>query len=143
MVGTVNLVTVGSSTISNQLVAGLIIVRHMKSILEQSLPLRVQGPMKSTHNALHKAFMTSFSGTHPYFWLCLLFIWQNLQDLMYDQIVLHIPFQYIIDIIISLRHEWPCRGNGDTNYQLTSLCHRDTGIISLSFLHSTFVTSIS
>ncbi len=42
MVGTViNLATVGSSTISNQLVAGLIIVRHMKSILEPFSPLRV------------------------------------------------------------------------------------------------------
>jgi hypothetical protein len=38
--GTVTL-TVGSSTISNQLVAGSIMVRHMKSILEPSLPLRV------------------------------------------------------------------------------------------------------
>jgi hypothetical protein len=38
--GTVTL-TVGSSTISNQLVVVLIIVRHLKSILEPSLPLRV------------------------------------------------------------------------------------------------------
>ena len=40
MVGTVNLVTVGSLTILNQLVAGSIIVRHMKSILILSLPFR-------------------------------------------------------------------------------------------------------
>jgi hypothetical protein len=41
LVGTVNLVTVGSCTISNQLVAQSIIVRHMKSILVLSWPLRV------------------------------------------------------------------------------------------------------
>ncbi len=34
-------VTVGSFTILNQLVVGLIMVRHMKSILDPSLPLRV------------------------------------------------------------------------------------------------------
>jgi hypothetical protein len=34
VLGTVNLVLVGSSTISNQLVAGSIIVRHVKLILE-------------------------------------------------------------------------------------------------------------
>ncbi len=33
--------TVGTSTILSQLVVGLIMVRHMKSILEPSLPLRV------------------------------------------------------------------------------------------------------
>jgi hypothetical protein len=38
--GNVTLI-VGSSAISNQLVAGLIMVRHMKSILDLSLPLRV------------------------------------------------------------------------------------------------------
>ncbi len=47
----VSLWSFGSSTISNQLVAGSIIVRHIKSILEPSLPLRVYGPMRSTHNA--------------------------------------------------------------------------------------------
>jgi hypothetical protein len=34
--------------------------------------------------------MTSFGGTCPYFWLCLLFIWQDPQDLTYDRIVLRI-----------------------------------------------------
>ncbi len=37
----VSLWSFGSSTISNQHVAGSIIVRHIKSILEPSLPLRV------------------------------------------------------------------------------------------------------
>ena len=56
----------GSSIISNQLVAGSIIVRHIKSILEPSLPLRVYGPMRSTHNASQGVVMTSFCGTCPH-----------------------------------------------------------------------------
>ncbi len=39
MVGTVNLVTVGSLTILNQLVAGSIIAKRMMSMLVPSLPL--------------------------------------------------------------------------------------------------------
>ncbi len=69
LVGTVDLVTVDNSTISNQLVPGSIIVRHMQSILEPSLPLRVWGSMRSTHNALQGVVMTSFGDTCPYFWL--------------------------------------------------------------------------
>ena len=42
---------IGNSTISNQLVAGSIIMMHIKSITVLSLPLRVYGPMRSTHNA--------------------------------------------------------------------------------------------
>ncbi len=41
--------TMGSSTISNQLEAGLIMVRAIKSICKLSLPLRMYGPMRSTH----------------------------------------------------------------------------------------------
>jgi hypothetical protein len=55
--------TVGSSTNSNQLVARSIMVRHMKSILEASCPLRVSGPMRSTHTALQRVVMTSFDST--------------------------------------------------------------------------------
>ncbi len=36
----------GNSTISNQLEAGSIIVRHIKSICDPSLPLRVYGPTR-------------------------------------------------------------------------------------------------
>ncbi len=35
----------GSFTISNQLEAGLVMIRAMKSICKLSLPLRVYGPM--------------------------------------------------------------------------------------------------
>jgi hypothetical protein len=36
--------------------------------------------MRSTHNAHQGVVMTSFGSTCPYFWLCLLFIWQEVQD---------------------------------------------------------------
>jgi hypothetical protein len=45
--------TNGNSTISNQLDAGPIMVRTMKSMTVPSLPLRVYGPTRSTHNVLH------------------------------------------------------------------------------------------
>jgi hypothetical protein len=48
------------------------------------------------------------------FWLCLLF-WQDLQDLSCDRMVLCIPFQYITDLLVSLRREWLGLGTGDTN----------------------------
>ncbi len=41
--------TTGNSAISNQLEVGSIMVRATKSICELSLPLRVYGPMRSTH----------------------------------------------------------------------------------------------
>ncbi len=44
-----SLLTKGSSTISNQLEAGSIMVRAIKSICEPSLPLIVYGPIRSTH----------------------------------------------------------------------------------------------
>jgi hypothetical protein len=59
----VSLWSFGRSTISNQLVAGSNIVRHIKLILELSLPLRVYGPIRSTHNAFQGVVMTSFCGT--------------------------------------------------------------------------------
>ena len=59
----VSLWSFGRSTISNQLVAGSNIVRHVKLILELSLPLRVYGPIRSTHNAFQGVVMTSFCGT--------------------------------------------------------------------------------
>jgi hypothetical protein len=33
----------------------------------------------------------------------------------YDQMVLCIPFQYIMDLLVSLRCEWLGLDNGDTN----------------------------
>ena len=66
----------------------------------------------------------------PYFWLCLLF-WQDLQDLSYDRMVLCIPFQYITDLIVSLRCEWLGLGDGDTT---DCPIHRDDGMIDFIFI---------
>ena len=52
LLGTVEISTIGISTSLNPIVAGLFFVRPMKSILAPSLPLRVYGLMRSTHNAL-------------------------------------------------------------------------------------------
>ena len=60
VLGTVNFVTVGSSVILNQLVAGSIMVRHMKLILVLSLLLRVYYLTRCTHNALWGVIMNSF-----------------------------------------------------------------------------------
>ncbi len=55
--------TNGSSTISNQLDVGLIIVRTMKSMtVHPSLLLRVYGPTRSTHNALHGITIMGLGG---------------------------------------------------------------------------------
>ncbi len=46
---------------------------------------------------------------------CVSCFWQDLQDLSYGKMVLYIPLQSIMDLIVSLRREWPEPGNGDTN----------------------------
>ncbi len=46
---------------------------------------------------------------------CVFWFWQDLQDLSYDRMVLCIPFQYIMDLLVSLRREWLGLGNDDTN----------------------------
>jgi hypothetical protein len=39
----------------------------------------------------------------------------KIYKISYDRMVLCIPFQYITDLIVSLRCEWLGLGNGDTN----------------------------
>ncbi len=58
--------TTGSSAISNQLEAGWIMVRAIKSICELSLPLRVYGPIRLTHKHSQGFVMTVFGGRCPY-----------------------------------------------------------------------------
>ncbi len=58
---------VGNSTTSNQLEAGLIMVRAMKSIDKPSLPLSVYGPTRSTQRASHGVLITILGGKCPYF----------------------------------------------------------------------------
>jgi hypothetical protein len=95
--------TRGSSAISNQLEAGSIMVRAIKSICKLSLPLRVYGPMRSTHKHSQGFFMTVFGGSCPYLRDPLLLIWQDLQDFVSDRMVVGIPFQYIAAFILSSR----------------------------------------
>ncbi len=75
-------VTVGNYIVSNQLIAGSIMVRHMVLILVLSLPLRVYYLMRCTHNALWGVIMNSFDSTISYFG-CVSCFWQDLQDLFY------------------------------------------------------------
>jgi hypothetical protein len=56
-------VTVGSYIVSNQLIAGSIMVRHMEVILVLSLPLRVYYLMRCTRNALWGVIMNRFDNT--------------------------------------------------------------------------------
>jgi hypothetical protein len=58
---------VGNSTTLNQLEAGLIMVRAMKSIDKPSLPLSVYGPMRLTQKASHGVLITILGGKCPYF----------------------------------------------------------------------------
>ncbi len=81
--------TMGSSAISNQLEARLIMVRAIKSICKLSLPLRVYGPMRSTHKHSQGFVVTVFSGRCPYLRDHLLLIWQDLQDIVSDRMVVH------------------------------------------------------
>ncbi len=90
-------------------------VRAMKSIDEPSLPLRVYGPMRSTHRASQGVLITIFDGRCPYFSDRFLFIWQVMHDFVIDRMVVHIPFRYIAAFIVSSRRV--CRGaedSGDT-----------------------------
>ncbi len=74
-------VTVGSYVVSNQLIVGSIMVRHMRLILVLSLPLRVYYLRRCTHNALRGVILNSFDSIKSYFG-CVSYFWQDLQDLM-------------------------------------------------------------
>jgi hypothetical protein len=63
LLGTVNFVTVSKNIVSNQLIAGSIMVRHMILVLVLSLPLRVYYLMRCTHNALWGVIMDRFDST--------------------------------------------------------------------------------
>jgi hypothetical protein len=78
------LVTTGSSTISNQLEAGSIMVRAMKSITEPSMPLRVYGPTRLTHSILHGVVITVLGGRCTYLSFRFLLTWHVLRDFIID-----------------------------------------------------------
>jgi hypothetical protein len=75
-------VTVSKYIVSNQLLAGSIMMRHMILVLVLSLPLRVYYLMRCTHNALWGVIMNSFDSTISYFG-CVSCFWQDLQDFIY------------------------------------------------------------
>ncbi len=63
----INCMIVGNSTTLNQLEAGLIMVRAMKSHDKPSLPLSVYGPTRLTQRASHGVLITVLGGKCPYF----------------------------------------------------------------------------
>jgi hypothetical protein len=88
----INCKIVGNFTTSNQLEAGSIMVRAMKSIDEPSLPLSVYGPTGLTQKASHGVLITILGGKCPYFCVHFLFTWQVLHDFVLDRKVFLIPF---------------------------------------------------
>ncbi len=113
-------------------------VRAIKSICKFSLPLRVYGPMRSTHKHFQGFVMTVFGGRCPYLRDHLLIIWQDLQDFVSDWIMVCIPFQYIAAFIVSSRFVCPgcCRW---WSYHLTARNWSCLGITSHPSLHTQVV----
>ncbi len=138
----VSLWSFGGSTISNQLVAGSTIVRHIKSILEPSLPLRVYRPMRSTHNTSQGVVMTSFCGTCLHF--CCVSYWPGKICKIWHMIGWYVTYlsNTSWNLLVSSRRECPgCWMRWW--YQLIARCCRDAGMTILSSLQSTLVFSIS
>jgi hypothetical protein len=98
-------VTVGNYIVSNQLIAGSIMVRHMILILVLSLPLSLYYLMRCTHNALWQVIMNSFDSTISYFG-CVSCFWQDLQDLTLLSGMCIVPFPYFMDYVVPWRLEW-------------------------------------
>ncbi len=103
--------TRGNSTILDQLDAGSIMVRAMKSMTQPSLPLRVYGPTRLTHNVLHAVVIMILGGRCPYLSFWFLLTWHVLHDFVIDWMVVLIPFQYIVACIVFSRCVCPgcCR----------------------------------
>ncbi len=106
--------TVSNYIVSNQLIAGSIMARHMIIVLVLSLPLRVYYLMRCTHNALWGVIMNSFDSTISYFG-CVSCYWLDLQDLFY-----WVVCAYLFStsrIVLSLRdlNGLGAEGNSDMN----------------------------
>jgi hypothetical protein len=65
--------------------------------------------MRLTHKHFYEVLMMVVGGRCPYISFHLLLVWQVLQDLLIDPIVVSIPFQYIVVLIVSLRPVCPRR----------------------------------
>jgi hypothetical protein len=85
----------------------LIIVRHIKSISDLSLPLSLYGPIRSTHRYSQGVVITCFVGIFPYFYFLGLLTWQVLQVFVWDLIRFLMPFQYITALNASSRRVCP------------------------------------
>ena len=93
-------VVIGSSniSISNQLEAGSIIVRHIGRFLSHLLPFKSVWSYRSTHKVSQGFAMTSNVGRFPYLCLCHFVNVTNTNTtvvLTCDQMVCIIPDQYI------------------------------------------------
>jgi hypothetical protein len=113
---------IGNSAILNQLVAGSIIVMHIKSITVLSLPLRVYGPMRSMHNSSQGVVMARFSGYSPdnynIFW--------------------HVIGLSFVDLSNTSRDgefPWDAYSQGVEGSADTMLLHVVVGFLELSFCH--------
>ena len=92
----------GNSTTSNQLEAGSIMVRAIKSIDEEpSLPLRVYGPKRSTHRA-SQGMHIKMEDVHTLVIASYLF-GKSCMTLFWIWMVIRIHFQYTAAFIVSLR----------------------------------------
>ncbi len=111
----INRVIVGNSTTLNQLEAGSIMVRAMKSIEDLSLPLSVYGPTRLTHKASHGVLIMILDDRCPYF--CVRFY--SLGKICMTLLWIRRWFSFlsnILQISLSLRDVYP-RGavdSGDT-----------------------------
>ncbi len=96
--------TVGSVVVSNQPIAGSIIVRHMELILVLSLPLRVYYLMRCTYITLHEVIMISFDSTWPSLAGSLVF--GKIRKIWRYWVVCAYLFSTSLIFVVSLRLEW-------------------------------------
>ena len=106
--------TVSKYIVSNQLIAGSIMVRHMILVLVLSLPIRVYYLMRCIHNALWGVIMNRFDSTISYFG-CVSCFRQDLQHLFYWVVGAYLCSTS--QTLLSLRDlsGLDAEGNSDTN----------------------------
>ncbi len=108
--------TMGNSAISNQLEAGLIMVKAIKSICKLSLPLSVYGPIRLPHKHSHGFVMTVLGGRCPYLCDRLLLTWQDLHDFVSDWMV---PKAFCPKP--GIQHSWRGRGLPTLTWEVVTI----------------------
>ncbi len=113
----INCMIVGISTTLNQLEAGLIMVRAMKSIDKPSLPLSVYGPTRSTHKASHGVLITILDGRCPYFCVRFYSLGKSCMTLLWIGWCFSF-LSSILQVSLSLRdgYAWGAGDSGDTTW---------------------------